>query len=152
MAYGKFKADAIIYDNSGTDVEVLMSSLGNTAKTNEAQTFTAAQRGAIEAVTVAAGDTTKQLNFALANNFAVTLNNTASCQLQNPESLTAGQSGSIFIIQSSAGSHLLTYDTSWDFAGGTAPTLSTAGDSVDRIDYIVRSATSIHAVFTAAYS
>jgi hypothetical protein len=124
----------------------------DTAKTDVAQSFTAAQRGAISAISVATSDTTKQLDFATANNFAVTLANTASCELQNPSSLTAGQSGSIFVIQSSAGSHLLTYGSSWDFAGGTPPTLSTAGDSVDRIDYIVRSSTSIHAVFTAAYS
>lgn len=120
--------------------------------TAQARTFTAAQRGDISAVAVAAGDTTKQLNFATANNFALTLANTASCQLDNPSDLTAGQAGSIFIVQSSAGSHLLSYDTAWDFAGGTAPTLSTAADAVDRIDYIVRSATSIHAVFTANYS
>ena len=124
----------------------------DTAVTDAAQTFTAAQRGAISAISVAAGDTTKQLDFATANNFAVTLANTASCELQNPSNLTAGQSGSIFVIQSSAGSHLLTYGSSWDFAGGSAPVLSTAGDSIDRIDYIVRSATSIHAVFTANYS
>jgi|TARA_B100000035_G_scaffold113641_1_gene96400 hypothetical protein len=124
----------------------------DTAVTDAAQTFTAAQRGAISAISVASGDTTKQLDFATANNFAVTLANSASCELQNPSNLTAGQSGSIFVIQSSAGSHLLTYGSSWDFAGGAAPSLSTAGDSIDRIDYIVRSGTSIHAVFTAAYS
>ena len=124
----------------------------DTAVTDVAQTFTAAQRGAIEDISVAAGDTTKQLDFATANNFAVTLANTASCELQNPSNLTAGQSGSIFVIQDATGSRLLTYGSSWDFAGGTPPTLSTAADSVDRIDYIVRSATSIHAVFTAAYS
>lgn len=120
--------------------------------TAQARTFTAAQRGEIEAVAVAAGDTTKQLDFATANNFALTLANTASCELQNPTNLVTGQSGSIFIVQDSTGSRLLTYGSSWDFAGGTAPTLSTAADAVDRIDYIVRSATSIHAVFTANYS
>lgn len=120
--------------------------------TAQARTFTAAQRGEIEAVAVAAGDTTKQLDFATANNFALTLANTASCELQNPTNLVAGQSGSIFIVQDSTGSRLLTYGSSWDFAGGTAPTLSTAADAVDRIDLIVRSATSIHAVFTANYS
>ena len=124
----------------------------DTAVTDAAQTFTAAQRGAISAISVAAGDTTKQLDFATANNFALTLANTASCELQNPSNLTAGQSGSIFVIQDATGSRLLTYGSSWDFAGGTAPTLSTAASSVDRIDYIVRSGTSIHAVFTAAYS
>lgn len=117
-----------------------------------AQTFTAAQRGSISAISVASGDTTKTLDFDTANNFALTLANTSSCTLANPSNLTAGQSGSIFVIQDATGSRLLTYGSSWDFAGGTAPTLSTAADSVDRIDYIVRSGTSIHAVFTAAYS
>jgi len=117
-----------------------------------AQTFTAAQRGSISAISVASGDTTKTLDFDTANNFALTLANTSSCTLANPSNLTAGQSGSIFVIQDATGSRLLTYGSSWDFAGGTAPTLSTAADSVDRIDYIVRSSTSIHAVFTAAYS
>ena len=120
--------------------------------TAQARTFTAAQRGEIEAVAVAAGDTTKQLDFATANNFALTLANTASCELQNPTNLVAGQSGSIFIVQDATGSRLLTYGSSWDFAGGTAPTLSTAANAVDRIDLIVRSATSIPAVFTANYS
>ena len=117
-----------------------------------AQTFTAAQRGSISAISVASGDTSKTLDFDTANNFALTLANTASCTLANPSNLTAGQSGSIFVVQDATGSRLLTYGSSWDFAGGTAPTLSTAADAVDRIDYIVRSGTSIHAVFTAAYS
>ena len=117
-----------------------------------AQTFTAAQRGSISAISVASGDTTKTLDFDTANNFALTLANTASCTLANPSNLTAGQSGSIFVIQDATGSRLLTYGSSWDFAGGSAPTLSVAADAVDRIDYIVRSGTSIHAVFTAAYS
>jgi len=82
----------------------------------------------------------------------LTLNNTASCELQNPTNITAGQSGSIFIIQDATGSRILTYGNAWDFIGGTAPTLSTAANAVDRIDYVVRSGTSIHAVFTANYS
>ena len=117
-----------------------------------AQTFTKAQRGSISAISIAASDTTKTLDFDTANNFALTLANTSSCTLANPSNLTAGQSGSIFVVQDSTGSRLLTYGSQWDFAGGTAPTLSTAASSVDRIDYIVRSTSSIHAVFTAAYS
>ena len=31
MAYGKIKADTLVYDNSGSDVEVTLSSLGNKA-------------------------------------------------------------------------------------------------------------------------
>ena len=29
MAYGKIKADTLVYDNSGSDVEVTLASLGN---------------------------------------------------------------------------------------------------------------------------
>ena len=117
-----------------------------------AQTFTKAQRGSISAISVASGDTTKQLDFATANNFALTLANTSSCTLSNPSNLTAGQSGSIFVVQDSTGSRLLSFGSQWDFAGGTAPTLSTAASAVDRIDYVVRTTSSIHAVFTANYS
>lgn len=120
--------------------------------TAQARTYTAAQRGAISAIAVAAGDTTKTLDFETANNFQLTLANTGSCELANPSNLTAGQSGSIFIVQDATGSRLLTYGSQFDFAGGTAPTLSTAAAAVDRIDYLVRSATSIHCVFTANYS
>ena len=133
----------------GTDVQAYDA---NNAVTDTAQTFTAAQRGTISAISVASGDTSKTLDFATANNFALTLANTASCTLANPSNLTAGQSGSIFVVQDATGSRLLTYGSNWDFIGGTAPTLSTAASSVDRIDYIVRSTSSIHAVFTAAYS
>lgn len=133
----------------GTDVQAYDA---DNAVTDAAQTFTKAQRGSISAISVAASDTTKTLDFETANNFALTLANTASCTLANPSNLTAGQSGSIFVVQDSTGSRLLTYGSQWDFAGGTAPTLSTAASSVDRIDYIVRSTSSIHAVFTAAYS
>lgn len=116
------------------------------------QTFTKAQRGSISAISVASGDTSKTLDFATANNFALTLANTASCTLANPSNLTAGQSGSIFVVQDATGSRILTYGSSWDFIGGTAPTLTTTASAVDRIDYVVRSASSIHAVFTANYS
>ena len=133
----------------GTDVQAYDA---DNAVTDTAQTFTKAQRGSISAISIAASDTTKTLDFNTANNFALTLANTSSCTLANPSNLTAGQSGSIFVVQDSTGSRLLTYGSQWDFAGGSAPVLSTAGDSIDRIDYIVRSTSSIHAVFTAAYS
>jgi hypothetical protein len=83
-------------------------------------------------------------------NFTVTLGGNRT--LANPTGLVAGQSGSIFIVQDGTGSRTLAYGSYWDFAAGTAPTLTTAANSVDRIDYIVRSTTSIHAVMTANYS
>jgi len=55
-------------------------------------------------------------------------------------------------VQDGTGSRTLSWGSYWDFAGGTAPTLSTTASAVDRIDYVVRSSTSIHTVFTANYS
>jgi hypothetical protein len=128
----------------GTDVQAYDA---DTAKTDVAQTFTAGQRGTISALTDGATITP---DFAVANNYSVTLGGNRT--LANPSNLVAGQSGSIFITQDGTGSRTLAYGSQYDFIGGTAPTLSTAAAAVDRIDYIVRTSTSIHCVFTANYS
>ena len=117
------------------------------AVTGTAQTFTAAQRGTITTLTDGATITP---DFAASNNYTVTL--AGNRTLANPSNLTAGQSGSIFILQDGTGSRTLAFGSYWDFAGASAPTLTSDASAVDRIDYIVRSTTSIHAVFTAAYS
>ena len=83
-------------------------------------------------------------------NFKLTLS--GNITLVNPANLTAGTTGSIFIVQDGTGSRTASFGTSWDFIGGTAPTLTTAASSVDRIDYIVLDSTNIHAVATLAYS
>ena len=119
----------------------------DTAKTDVVQTFTAGQRGEVTTLTDGANIS---VDLSASNNFAVTL--AGNRTLDNPTNIVAGQSGSIFIVQDGTGSRTLAYGSYYDFAGGTAPTLSTAASAVDRIDYVVRSATSIHAVFTGNYS
>ena len=105
-----------------------------------AQSFSAAQRGAISALT---DGTTITADFALANNFSVTLGGNRT--LANPSNLTAGQSGAIFISQDGTGSRTLAFGSYWDFSAGTAPTLTTTASAVDLLVYTVRSTTSIHA-------
>jgi hypothetical protein len=83
-------------------------------------------------------------DLSLSNNFSVTL--AGNRTLANPTNVVAGQSGSIFITQDGTGSRTLAYGGYFKFVGGTAPVLSTAAASVDRIDYVVASATEIHAV------
>ncbi len=117
------------------------------AKPDTASSWTAAQRGSISTLTDGATITP---DFALANNYTVTLGGNRT--LANPTNLTAGQSGSIFVVQDGTGSRTLAYGSFWDFIGGTAPTLTTTANAVDRIDYVVRTTGSIHAVFTANYS
>ena len=121
--------------------------LANIAQTATAQTFTAGQRGEITALTDGATITP---DFADSNNFSVTLGGNRT--MANPSNLVAGQSGSIFLTQDGTGSRTLAWGSYWDFAGGTAPTLTTTAAAVDRVDYVVRSSTSIHAVFTGDYS
>ena len=109
------------------------------------QTWTGAQRGTITALTDAA---TIAVDFDSSNNFSVTLGDNRT--LGQPTNQTVGQSGSIFITQDGTGSRTLGYHADWKWAGGTAPTLSTAASTVDRIDYIVAAANKIHAVATLA--
>lgn len=84
------------------------------------------------------------------NNFKVTLGHNAT--FNNPSSITAGQTGSIFITQDGTGSRTASWGAYWDFAGGTAPTLTTTAAGVDRIDYVVLDSTNIQAVATLNYS
>ncbi len=112
----------------------------NVAVTNAAQSFSAAQRGTISALTDAATITP---DFAAANNFSVTL--AGNRTLANPTNLTAGQSGCIWITQDATGSRTLAYGSQWDFSGGTAPTLTTAANARDCIVYAVQSSTQITA-------
>ena len=105
-----------------------------------AQSYTAAQRGAITALTSAS---TVTPDFSLANNFSLTLGHNAT--LANPTNLTAGQSGVIFITQDASTAYTLAFGSYWDFSGGTAPTVTSTLSAVDCLVYTVRSTTSIHA-------
>ena len=102
----------------------------------------------VKAMSLGAGSHILDLNRNA--NFKLTLS--GNITLVNPAELTAGTTGSIFIVQDGTGSRTVSYGTSWDFIGGTAPTMTTAASSVDRIDYIVLDSTNIHAVATLAYS
>lgn len=105
-----------------------------------AQSFSAAQRGAISALTSAS---TVTPDFAVANNFSLTLGHTVT--LANPTNLTAGQSGAIFITQGSSTAYTMSFGSYWDFSGGTAPSVTSTLSAVDCLVYTVRSTTSIHA-------
>ena len=146
MAYGKIKSDALIYDNSGTDVEITISTLPTAAQVaakadtsaltakaslDAAQTFTKGQRGEVTALT----GTTPAPNLEDSNNF--TLTTSGATTFGAPTNVVAGQTGSIFIVY--GGAHTLAFNAAYKFVGGAAgitPT-STSG-AIDRIDYIVQ--------------
>ena len=104
----------------------------------------------VDIKTMSLGAGTHILDLDRNANFQLTLS--GNITLANPANLTAGTTGSIFVIQDGTGSRTVSYGTSWDFIGGTAPTLTTTASAVDRIDYIVLDSTNIHAVATLAYS
>jgi hypothetical protein len=83
-------------------------------------------------------------NFDTSQNFSVTLGGNRT--LANPNNIDAGQTGSIFVTQDGTGSRTLAFGNKWAFVGGTTPTLTTTAAAVDRIDYIVMSASIIQAV------
>ena len=89
-------------------------------------------------------------DFSTSCNFSVTLGGNRT--MANPTNAVAGQSGSIFISQDATGSRTLSWGSNWDWISGTAPTLTTTASAVDRVDYVVRTSSSIQAVFTANYS
>lgn len=132
-------------DSSGASVDNLLSisDVGtivqaydaDTAKTDVAQSFTAAQRGS--SVTLVSGATVTP-DFATGNNFDLALGVNAT--LANPSNLTAGQSGVIVITN---GAYTLAFGSYWKFPGGTVPTITQSAVSV--IVYYVESATRITA-------
>jgi hypothetical protein len=136
-----------IIKGSGTSALTTATAGTDYAGIDTAQTFTKGQRGEITTLTDGA---TVTPDMADSNNFTLTLGGNRT--LANPSNLTAGQSGSIFLVQDGTGGRTLAYGSQYDFIGGTAPTLSTGANAVDRIDYVVRTTGSIHCVFTANYS
>jgi len=129
-------------DGVTSALQTQINAKGN-ASLATAQNWTAGQRGEITALTSA---TTVTPDMADSNHFSCTMAHNIT--FANPSNLTAGQTGSIFLTQDGTGSRTASWGSYWDWAAGTAPTLTTTAAAVDRIDYVVRSATSINAVAT----
>ena len=98
-------------------------------------------------VTALSDASTITVDFKTGTHFSVTLGGNRTFDRNNTAD-SIGSSGSIFIIQDGTGSRTASFQSSYKFAGGTAPTLSTAANAVDRLDYIVRAFNDIHCVVT----
>jgi len=85
--------------------------------------------------------TSLALNLSTGNDFAVTL--TGATTLLNPSNAKIGQCGTIRVIQDGTGSRTMSYGDAYNFAGGTAPTLSTGAAAVDLLIYKVREVSSV---------
>jgi len=105
------------------------------ARTNVAQSFTAAQRGATLTAVGYTGN--KTLNYNTHQNFVLTF--TGNVTLDNP-TIVVGQSGVMVIIQDATGSRTLSLGTDYETVGGAGITLSTAGGSLDVLPYFISAA------------
>ena len=132
-----------------TDAGINTTTSVGIGTTNPETTLYVSGNSASEIQTLTDGATITP-DFSTGNLFTVTLGGNRT--LANPTNVVAGQSGAIFLVQDGTGSRTLGFGSHFDFAGGTAPTLTTTASAVDRIDYVVRTTTSIHTVFTANYS
>ena len=88
------------------------------------------------------GSTT--IDFTTADIITATLTGTTT--FANPTTESVGQSGSIVLTQDGTGSRTASWGSQFKWVGGTAPTLTTTASAVDRIDYLVVAADTIHCV------
>jgi len=98
------------------------------ASLTTAQQFTAQQNVTMSTLTYAA---TVNTNCNLSNVFYLAA--TGNFTLANPTNPGSGGCYIWFIKQDAAGSRLITFGAKFKFAGGVAPTLSTASNAMDRL-------------------
>ena len=134
-----------IINDAGTGV--LKFQLGGSTKFQLESGGVTLTGGAAANITALSDGSTIIVDFATACHHSVTLGGNRTLSGTN-SGTHVGQSGSIFITQDGTGSRTLAFDAAYKFAGGTAPTLSTAANAIDRLDYIIKASGVIHAVLT----
>ena len=142
MAYGKIKADTLVYDNSGSDVEVTLSSLGNKAGLNS-PTFTGTPTvpGYAPLASPALTGTATAVNLTMSGNLTVngTTTTVASTnttitdnllELNSGASSNANDSGILIERGSTGDNAIIAWDESADkfIVGTTTGTASSTGD------------------------
>ena len=146
-----------IPDTSLADIRYVPTSVSSTIVAEKTFTasviFTSAVRmeglvslsGAVKShITTLTDAATVALDFNDANMFMVTLGGNRT--LAAPSNATAGQTGSIYVVQDSTGSRTLSYNNAWRFPSGSVPTATTDASAIDLVVYNTRSATTIDAV------
>ena len=117
---------------------------GNTFKTEQNGVRIVGHAGAD--VTALSDGSTITVDFRGGTHFSVTLGGNRTFGNPDNTSSAVGSSGSIFITQDGTGSRTASFHADYKFPGGTAPTLSTAANAVDRLDYVVKAHNVVHCV------
>ena len=122
-------------ENSGSGV---LNLSGGIAFTNAAKCSAA--------VSALSDGSTITVNFTSGIHHSVTLGGNRTFGNPSNDANAVGQCGSIFITQDGTGGRTASFHSDYKFVGGTAPTLSTAANAVDRLDYIIKASGVIHCV------
>ena len=72
------------------------------------------------------------------------VNMNANSTFAAPINAQIGHSGSIFLTQDGTGGRTGSFNSAFKFVGVTAPTLSTAANAVDRLDFVCKATDEIH--------
>ena len=92
------------------------------------------------------------VSWNMANGTNATLSPGQSFTLSNPTNLTAGDSGMLTITQPGGGHWLITWGSSYRFAGGTKFVLSTTASAIDEIAWYSPDGTHMDMVGQAAFA
>ena len=93
------------------------------------------ERGVTAKTEISDSGTSKILDFNTNHNFIINMN--GNLTLGQPVTGQVGQTGFIVFKQDATGSRTLTLNGAFKNPGGTAPTLSTAANSVDTLGYMI---------------
>jgi hypothetical protein len=116
----------------GSDVQAYDS---DTAKLDVDQTWAGAQRATVTAITSSSNSIA--ITLGASNDYSHTF--TENTTLANPgDTAVAGQSGSLFLTQAAGANYTLAFGSEYDFAAGSAPTVTATNAARDRLDYVVR--------------
>ena len=123
-----------VFNETGTGN--LQLQLGGSTKFEVVSGGVSLTGGAASNITALSDGATITIDMATACHHSVTLGGNRT--FAAPSNQVVGQSGSIFITQDGTGSRTASFNSAFKFASGVAPTLSTAANAIDRIDYIIK--------------
>ena len=133
-----------VFNETGTGN--LQLQLGGSTKFEVVSGGVSLTGGAASNITALSDGATITIDMATACHHSVTLGGNRT--FAAPSNQVVGQSGSIFITQDGTGSRTASFNSAFKFASGVAPTLSTAANAIDRIDYIIKSSNVIQCAVT----
>lgn len=125
-------------DNATYQVGVPTTDTSNYALTDAYNAWTSAQGSPIVTLTDGA---TVTCDLSRANVFELTLGGNRTMDFTNAQ---PGQHFTLILKQDATGSRTVTWDAANDWAGATAPTLSTGANAVDVLSFAVDSSGNIH--------